>query len=112
MIDETYLNFSQRYGYEPVRDVIQLESMDEPLRNGLWSILKIFVWDRVHPLHGMNLCLLSDDRNKAIRMLCWLLWLDYFKEALDELSDNWNEVLEGLRAHFFSGSWHTSYKIY
>ena len=74
-------------------------------------MLKIFVWDRVHPLHGMNLCLLSDDRNKAIRMLCWLLWLDYFKEALDELSDNWNEVLERLRAHFFSGSWHTSYKF-
>ena len=83
MADETYLNFSQRYGYEPVRDVIQLESMDDPLRNGLWSMLKIFVWDRARHLHGVeSLYLLSDDRNKAIKSLCWFLWIDYFKEPV------------------------------
>ena len=39
------MNFSQRYGYTSVREVIQLESIDEPLRNGLWSLLKIHCWD-------------------------------------------------------------------
>ena len=111
MADETYVNFSQRYGYEPVRDVVQLESMDEPLRNGLWNMLKILVWDRAQPLHGIELCLLSDDRNKPIRILCLFLWIDYFKKALDERSDNWNEVLQQLRTHFFNGSWHTVYKF-
>ena len=112
MADETYVNFSQRYGYEPVRDVIQLESMDDPLRNGLWSMLKIFVWDRAHHLHGVfDLYLLSDDKNKAIKTLCWFLWIDYFKEPLDKLDDNWNVVLKQLREHFFNGSWHTAYKF-
>ena len=110
MADKT-LNFSQRYGYEPVRDVIQFESMDEPLRNGLWSVLKIFVWDQLRTLHGTNLYLLSDSGNKAIKTLCVYLWLDYFKQPLDELSDSWNKVLEQLRAHFFDGSWHTVYKF-
>ena len=110
MADKT-LNFSQRYGYEPVRDVIQLESMDAPLRNGLWSLLKIFVWDKPLPLHGTDLCKLSDDRNKAINTLCVFLWTDYFKQPLDELVNYWDGVLEKLRAHFFDGSWHTAYKF-
>ena len=103
MADKT-LNFSQRYGYEPVRDVIQLESMDAPLRNGLWSLLKIFVWDKQLPQYS-----LSNSRNKAIKTLCVSLWLNYFKQPLDELSGSWDEVLKQLRAHFFDGSWHTAY---
>ena len=100
-----------RYGYEPVRDVIQLESMDAPLRNGLWNLLKIFVWDQPLPLHGTTLCSLRDDRNEAIKTLCVSLWTDYFKQPLDELSDYWDEVLKQLRAHFVDGSWHTVYKF-
>ena len=105
MADKT-LNFSQRYDYEPVRDVIQLESMDAPLRNGLWSLLKIFVWDKSLPRYS-----LSDGRNRAINTLCVSLCLNYFKQPLDELSSSWNEVLKQLRAHFFNGSWHTAYNF-
>lgn len=36
------MRFSQREGYIPVRDVIQIESMDDPLRNSIWNILDDF----------------------------------------------------------------------
>ena len=33
------MRFSERYGYKPVREIIQKESMDKDLRSKLWSIL-------------------------------------------------------------------------
>ncbi|MBE9594508.1 MAG: hypothetical protein IMF19_13640, partial [Proteobacteria bacterium] len=31
--------FSQRKGITPVKSVLQTDSMDEDLRNGLWNVL-------------------------------------------------------------------------
>jgi len=41
------MSFSERYGYETAREDIQVESMDEPLRNGLWSLLFVHVWNQM-----------------------------------------------------------------
>ena len=38
------MTFSERYGL-PIKEIIQIESIDELLRNGLWSLLKVFCWD-------------------------------------------------------------------
>ncbi|WP_313390159.1 AbiJ-NTD4 domain-containing protein [Acinetobacter sp.] len=34
------MRFSERYGYKPVREVIQKESMDDALKNSIWNIFK------------------------------------------------------------------------
>ncbi len=47
------MSFSERYGFKPIREIIQIESIDEPLRNGLWSLLKLHVWDHVHYTSGV-----------------------------------------------------------
>jgi hypothetical protein len=49
------MRFSERYGYKKVREIVQIDSMDEPLRNALWSLLKVFVWDHVHASLRINL---------------------------------------------------------
>jgi len=41
------MRFSERNGYKPVREIIQKESMDDDLRNGLWSIFDTFIWNKV-----------------------------------------------------------------
>ncbi len=111
MADKT-LNFSQRYGYEPVRDSIQFESMDEQLQNGLWSLLKIFVWDSARTaIPGEYGVYLNGRLNGQIKDLCTLLWFDYFKKPLDELGNQWSEVLSELRKHYFNCSWHTAYRF-
>ena len=33
------MRFSERYGYKPIREIIQKESMDDDLKNGLWNVL-------------------------------------------------------------------------
>lgn len=35
--------FSQRKGLKPVKSVMQIDSMDSDLRNGLWNGLFIFI---------------------------------------------------------------------
>lgn len=37
--------FSQRYGYKTVKEIIQVDKMDNELRNALWDALCLFYWD-------------------------------------------------------------------
>lgn len=104
------MNFSERYGYKKVREIVQVDSMEQSLRNGLWSLLKINVWDNVKIDLGMTPgYFLSSRINSDIQSLCIRLWHHYFKRPLDELNDDWEEVLPGLRNYFFKCNWHEVY---
>jgi hypothetical protein len=39
------MKFSQRFGYTPIKNAVQIESIDEELRNMLWSVTKLYYWD-------------------------------------------------------------------
>ena len=39
--------FSQRRGLTPVQAAVQLETMDGPLRNGIWNVLSDCFWDHL-----------------------------------------------------------------
>lgn len=102
------MSFSERHGLKPVREIIQLDSIDEPLKNSLWSLLKIHVWDDVRQSTGMyGGCYLSG--NKEHKALCDRLWLNYFKKPLDHLDNDWDKVLSELRSYFFKCSWNEVY---
>ncbi len=102
------MTFSERYGHKPVRVGIQIESIDEPLRNGLWSLLKLHIWDSAESSSYEYGRFLSG--NKFHKILCESLWLHYFKEPLDQLSNNIDEtVLPYLRKYFFNCSWNEVY---
>ncbi|MBU4446858.1 hypothetical protein KJ656_17540 [bacterium] len=104
------MSFSERYGYKPVREIIQIESMDEALRNGLWNILKLYCWDHARHSTGMyGGCYISKSSNEKLYCLCTKLWHNYFKQPLDLLDSDWNEVLSQLRKHFFDGEWYEAY---
>jgi len=38
------MRFSERKGYKSISDVIQLDSMDDNLRNSLWNVLDLLIW--------------------------------------------------------------------
>jgi hypothetical protein len=81
--------------------------MDEPLRNGLWSLLQVHAWD--HVSNAYHNYALASERNTEIKALCNRLWLHFFKRPLDTLSDNWNQVLADLRKYFFECPWFEAY---
>lgn len=91
--------FSQRYGYKPVKDVFQVDSMDNDLRNGLWTSLFS------HLLHY------GDDKSYDTFVLLRTLWLDYFKKPVDKIPKGVPLLIHQLRDYFFSCSWFEVYDV-
>jgi hypothetical protein len=105
------MKFSQRFGYKPVRKLIQIDSMDDALRNALWSLLKLHCWDDIHISSDIVYAdyYLNSSGNEQIKLLCQRLWFNYFEKPLDQLSNDWSTVLGQLREYFFKGAWYEVY---
>lgn len=101
--------FSQRIGIKPVKNIIQVDSMDAELRSSLWNALSLFYWNRVkrNPGSIYGYVYLSDNRDMDI--LFKLLWHRYFKKPIDTLNDDWSETYKEIRAYFFSCRWYEVY---
>lgn len=105
------MKFSQRHGYTPIKNAIQLEAIDDALRNALWSALQIHYWNTVQSdrdIMGARYRL-SNYGNEKIQLLCQRLWLDFHKLPLDTLPNGWGEVSDYLRKFFFSCKWYEVY---
>lgn len=103
-------SFSQRKGLKPIKSVIQIDSMDDDLRNGLWNALDIYDWDSVKPVRYVNKSyLMSSSKRTDVRNLVNRLWLHYFKEPIDTLEDSRRDIPYRIRKYFFSCQWNEVY---
>lgn len=98
------MRFSERYGFTPVRTAIQIESIDTPLRNSLWNVLQIVVWDSHENRTPYNYT-----SNSSLYQLIKSYWINYFKAPTDEIPDNFAEAIEKIREYFFASNWHQTY---
>jgi hypothetical protein len=104
------MSFSLRYGYKTARESIQIEGMDQPLRNGLWSLLELHVWRSVRQSGEVYIgYYISERSNPEHYKLALRLWLHYFKEPVDHLSLEWEPVLKKLKRYFFEAQWFEVY---
>lgn len=98
--------FSQRKGIRPVEKAIQRESIDDELKNRLWSAIKIVVWDNWSPPDMMGY---RSDGNKKVTKVVRIIWLHYFKLPVDTIpafdSDHPRSAYDIIRDHFFEGEW-------
>lgn len=62
------MQFSERYGFKPIRQSLQVESMDEGLRNGLWNSFYTH-WYRP----------VGVEEHKSLK----IIWLEFYKERVD-----------------------------
>lgn len=93
--------FSQRKGIKPVKSVMQVDSMDTELRNGLWNALTIFYWSQV-----------KDNRisyYKELSAFFKILWHNYFKRPIDTLTDYWPDTYKETREYFLNSNWYEVY---
>ena len=98
------MKFSQRYGYTPVKNSIQLEHMDSELRNSLWNCLEICYWNQGRGSY------LNDSANSELQGICNVTWKDFFKKPLDTRPRIWPEAKSQLRHYFFSeAKWYQVY---
>jgi hypothetical protein len=68
------MSFSQRYGYKTARETLQLEDVDPPLRNGLWSLLELHVWKTARYSSGAyGGHYISEESNRELYEPPWIL---------------------------------------
>lgn len=78
--------------------------MDAPLRNSLWTALKLLVWDNIRDSYDYGGVYLSSG-NDEMNALCRSIWINYFKKPIDEMNDAWDKTLPALRGYFFGCKW-------
>ncbi|MEH2336513.1 AbiJ-NTD4 domain-containing protein [Nostoc sp.] len=109
--------FSQRHGFKPKRDIMQIESMNDDLRNSLWNVLVLLFWSQLERYYqGYHI----DYREKEsstykyverddIKSLVINLWFSHFKQQFDNLSWYWRQDYTFIKQSFFEYKW---YEIY
>jgi hypothetical protein len=94
------MKFSQRYGYTQVRETIQFESIDGPLRNKLWNLLDFYVWSDTNSYGEYTEDLLN---------LCKSLMFGYFNRPIDEINEKWWKERIIIKRYFFECEWYEVY---
>lgn len=100
------MKFSQRIGITHSSKTIQLDSVDEELKNGLWNIYKTFFST---PLNDI-LYTRSYELNEAELYYINSLWHSFFKLPIDSAPNSPDNLREYLRRWYFANAkW---YEIY
>ena len=93
--------FSHRKGLKKVRTAVQVDSIDNELRNRLWNVLDFYYWKYGR---APNDAIMSDTQS-----FLNTLWHNYFKKPVDALHWRWSTNHETLRRYYFNCKW---YEIY
>ncbi len=105
--------FSQRKGIRPLIKPIQRESIDDDLKNRLWSALQLSLWDHWSP--NERFMGFQPEGGRKVEHVVRLCWLNYFKLPLDTLpefdSNYQKSSYRIIREHFFTGEWWQTYDL-
>ena len=105
--------FSQRIGIRPLTKTIQRESIDDDLKNRLWSALDLALWAHWSPPDRLTGFQAED--GEIVDLVVERVWLHYFKLPLDTLpsfhSGYPKSAYEAIRERFFTGDWWESYDL-
>jgi hypothetical protein len=98
------MRFSERYKYQQVREIIQIESVSDSLKNGLWNVLTAFAW-RLSVGEERSFY----NRGGELYETCVSLWHDFFRRPTDKIPALWPTALEEIRKYYFSAAWFAVY---
>lgn len=99
------MKFSERIGKRQVKNIIQVDGMDDELRISLWNVLDLCIWSRSGFLHRpgrFNILGTIDDFSAE-------LWITFFKKRLDSRPGDSYRIMEIIRSYFFSCDWFDVY---
>lgn len=100
-------SFSQRAGFKPISEFLQDSSMDDALRNGLWNVFYISIWEMlpISPTVIIGRTLISDWGETFLREL----FCNLFNSQVDTISYAPKRALESIKSHFFQAPWYEVY---
>ncbi len=98
------MRFSQKIGRTPIKTVLQIDSMDNDLRNSLWNRFRIFGLERITRVYRI-------EQYPAFLAFFQELWADFFKLPIDDIPQMGYDINVYLREWFF-GSTTEWYEVY
>lgn len=96
------MKFSQRIGKVPGTKQLQLESIDDELKNGLWNGIQVYILDQLN-----KECHYSP--NSEFNSFCSVLWHHHYKLPLDNISHSDRTNMQHIRDSFYNVHWYESY---
>ncbi|PZF70788.1 AbiJ-NTD4 domain-containing protein [Taibaiella soli] len=98
------MSFSQRMGITPATKEIQLESMDDDLRNGLWNIFKTKI---------LNHLTLRNYTGSGLEEINYHIYHNFFKKPIDihPGPTSENHTLWELQKFYFNANWYETYNF-
>lgn len=97
--------FSERRGLKPVRNVIQIDSIDESLKNGLWNAVL------EHYFYILKRQFVYLDFQDYPIPIIEQVWKDFYKLRIDEIPIFSLQVLTALRNHYYNDIWYRVYDL-
>jgi hypothetical protein len=102
------MRFSQRVGLTPIKSLIQIDSVDEALKNALWNAMQVVVWDS----HRCTTNYASDYTvHSNLYAFLRAYWQEFFKQPIDELPNTKSGCIKAIRGYFFGCEWYEIYDL-
>ena len=100
------MRFSERYGYKPVREIIQKESIDKELRNALWSLYdRIFFANYQHLVNHRSTRILGSN----LEGFFLNIYMNQFHKPTDEIPPFIDGGIASLKQYFMRCEWYSIY---
>ncbi|EJQ07374.1 hypothetical protein P5815_03200 [Bacillus cereus] len=104
------MKFSERMGFVSVNQLIQIDSMNEPLRNGLWNSFYTFIWRTEYKKHKNSRSSMSGKEGlKNLNTIAGALWYDFFKLPLSKIPSNLDNFFKYVENQYFAAEWYQAY---
>ncbi len=98
------MKFSQRKGLTPILDELQINSVNETLRNQLWNVIYLAFFS-----DGKQKSLIKLEGTNAVHELGIFIYINYFKKPIDKLPNEFKKIILELRDYFFACKWFEVY---
>lgn len=98
--------FSESHGFKPVKNIMQIDSIDNELRVGLWNAVYSFYLSGATPYFSTN-----TPENKRVLGVCNILWKDYFKKPVDDIPKESSKTIDIIKRYHFDCIWYEVYDL-
>jgi hypothetical protein len=103
------MKFSERYGHVPVRSALQIDGIDDGLRNRLWNLVCTSFFYSAPPAERVNSDYLPHQEGPY--SIFKRIWHNYFKKTTDSIGTSYVKALKELKKYFMECAWYGVYDL-
>ncbi|PJZ47486.1 AbiJ-NTD4 domain-containing protein [Leptospira saintgironsiae] len=98
------MDFSQRSGIKPVKSAIQINEIDERLKNGLWNCISLVYFFEISKVPNNHIPYFEPLHSLFIK-----LYTDYFVRPIEEFDPYWPKSLKFIKDYYNQAKWNEVY---